>query len=517
MPIINRRTLIKSAAAGAALAALPRTAFAQTQRPRIVIAVPTQPDYADPVMLNNTPALRMLYNAYDALLRMDYNDNLALYPALAESWERIDAATVEFKLRPRVKFHDGSLMTSDDVVFSLSDERKLGPNGAGRTIAGQYQNNIAKVEAVDPLTVRVTTRIPDPATEKKLAAWSAQIVSRAAFNEAGSWDNWFAAPIGAGAYRIASNKKDVGLALESHDEYWGGLPPFARIEFRVVPESASRVNGLLAGDYDIISDVLPDQFGGIEPSSDLELVGGSISNLRVIIIDTTAPILSDARIRKSMSLAIDRQQIIDQLWAGRTTIPNGAQYAIFGDVYDASRPAPAYDPEQAKTLIAEAGYGGEPITYKLINNWYPNQALTAQVLVSMWKAVGLNVVLQPVENSGQIEITPPGCIYDNSLLPAWPDPTSMVWRQYGPGGGTYKLGVWKSEEYQSIGNAFRQSSDAAERKILQHRSLELIAEDVPFIILHNNGAFYAKRKNLAWAPYSALVMDFGPFNPAMRG
>lgn len=514
---LSRRTLMKGTAAGAAAAFLPTSLFAQSQRPSIVVAMPTQPDYPDPVMLNNTPALRSLNSVYDGLLRMEYLNDLKLAPAIAESWTRTGPTTIEFKLRPNVKFHDGSIVTTDDVVFSLSDAHVKGPGGNGQTVAKAYQATISKVEAPNATTIRITTRIPDPVLEQKLAAWSSQIVSRAAFEKAGSWEKWFAAPVGAGPYKIVRNQKDVGIIIESHDDYWGGLPPFKRVEFRVVPESSSRINGLLAGDYDIITDVLPDQFDTIEKTDNLELIGGGIPNVRTLTVDTSGPILSDVRIRRALSLAIDRQLIVEQLWHGRISVPNGAQYPSFGALYEADFPKPAYDPEQARKLVVEAGYQGEPIAYRLLNNWYPNQVATAQIMVEMWRAVGLNVVLQPVENFSQVERKPIHAIFDNSMLLAWPDPTGLVWRQFRQDGGpTYRLGVWDNPEFQQIGSAFENSTSLEERRKLQHRSLELIDREVPFVILHDNGIFYAKKKDVAWGPYPSLLMDFGPFNAATR-
>lgn len=513
---INRRTLMSSAAVVAAYAGLSRSGLAQPARPSIVVAMPTQPDYTDPVIQNNTPTLRTLYNAYDGLLRFDYNDDLVLLPGLAESWTRLDETTFEFKLRPNVRFHDGSELTADDVVFSLSDVRKQGPAGDGATVAGQYQRTIASVEAIDPSTVRLRTDGVDPVIEKKLASWTCQIVSRRAFEKAGSWDAWLKAPVGTGPYRVVENRRDVGLILESHDEYWGGRPPFQRIEFRVVPEGASRINGLLAGDYDVITDVLSDQFRTLESTSGIEIVGGPVLNLRILAIDTTGQWLSDRRIRQAMSLAIDREMIVQQLWAGRISIPNGPQYPIFGDVYDPDFPMPIYNSELAAQLVQESGYNGEPIPYRLLNNWYPNQVLTAQVLVEQWRSIGLNVVLHQVENFSQIYQKPNGSIWDESIVASWPDPTGLVWRQYGPGGGLHRQEIWKHDEFQAIGLKFQQSSDPVERRELQHRSLEILSEEVPFIVLHSNGGFYGKKAEVAWDAYPALPMDFGPFNPVTK-
>lgn len=514
---LSRRALmIGTAAVSVAAAVVPTQLFAQTQRRGLVIAIPTQPAQADPIMWNDTPSLRVTSNAFDSLLRLDYANNSQVKSALAESWRRVDAQTLEFKLRPHVKFHDGSELTAEDVVFSFSTTRTLGPGGKGQTVASQYQRSIRAVEAVDPMTVRITTNAPDAALEQKIAAWSCQIISKKAFNAAGSWEKWFEAPVGTGPYKIVWNKKDVGVLLASHDDYWGGIPPFSRLEFRVVPEAASRQNGLLAGDYDLISDVLPDQFEPISKAANLEIVGGSIPNLRVLVVDTTGPLLSDVRVRRAMTLAIDRQLIIDALWAGRVGVPRNAQYPVFGPLYDETEQAPEYNPDQARRLLAEAGYKGEPISYRLMNNWYPNQVLTAQTMIEMWRAVGLNVQIEMVENFSQAQKKPIHAIWDSSIIVSWPDPTALAWRVMGTGGAWQKLDIWRSDEYLQAGSRFEISADPAERKALHHKMLEIIRNEVPMIVLHDNGAFYGKKKDLAWAPYPSLIMDFGPFNSATK-
>lgn len=511
---LTRRSLILSTAIGLAAAAAPKPLFAQAARRSVVIAVPTQPNQLDPMLWYDTPSIRITSNAYESLLRLDYLHDSKVLPALASSWKRLDAKTVEFALRPGVKFHDGSVVTADDVVFSFSTTRTGGPGGKGQTVASQFQRTIKSVEAIDPMTIRITTSVPDAALEQKIAAWGCQIVSKKAFEAAGSWEKWFEAPVATGPYKVVWNKKDVGVLLAAHDDYWGGRPPFEKLEFRVVPEAASRLNGLSSGDFDLISDVLPDHVAEISKSDSLEVVGGSIPNLRVLVIDTTAPWLSDARVRRAMSFAINRKQIVDSLWGGLVDIPANAQYPAFGAVYDESQSIPEFNPDEARRLLAEAGYSGQPITYRLMNNWYPNQVLTAQIMLEMWRQVGLNVQIESVENVSQAQKKPIQAIWDNSILLSWPDPTALVWRVLQEGSSWNKLDVWKSPHYQQIGKQFETSTDPQERKALAHQMLEIIKQDVPIILLHNNGAFYGKRKELAWAPYPSLIMDFGPFNPA---
>ncbi|MBS7703050.1 ABC transporter substrate-binding protein [Chelatococcus asaccharovorans] len=514
MPNLTRRTFVRRAAAASAAALLSNPASAQDARRKVVVALPTQPAQIDPMIWNDTPSLRITSNVFESLLRFDYLNNSELKPALAEAWTRIDPLTVEFKLRPNVKFHDGSDVTAEDVVFSFSETRTKGPDGKAQTVASQYQRTIKSVEALDPRTIRITTSVADAALEQKIAAWGCQIVSKKAFDRAGSWAKWFETPIGTGPYRVVWNRKDVGVLLAAHDGYWGGRPPHESVEFRVVPEAASRQNGLLAGDYDLVSDVLPDQFDAMSGTGAFEVVGGSIPNLRVLVIDTTAPWLSDVRIRRAMSLALDRQLIIDSLWRGRIDVPRNAQYPAFGALYDDGQKAPAYDPEQARKLVAEAGYRGEPITYRLMNNWYPNEVLTAQIMLAMWQAVGLNVRIESVENISQAQKQPIQAFWDSSILLFWPDPTALYWRVAGENGSWTRLGIWKSEEFFAAGAKFERSTDAEERKALHHAMLEIIHDQVPIIQLHNNGAFYGKRRDFSWRPYPSLIMDFGPFNMA---
>lgn len=512
MSSISRREVVEAAAATVASCLLPQASLAQTRRRSLVVALPNRPGRLDPVLGNDTPSLRILSNVFDSLLRFDYAHDSALKPALASSWVRQDGRTVDFELRPNVVFHDGSVMTTDDVLFSFDQRRTSGPNGDGQTVAAQYQRTVEAVEKLGPSTIRIRTKSPDPAIEKKIAAWSCQIVSRKAFERAGSWENWLKAPIGAGPYRIADHQRDTSVTLVAHDAYWGGRPPFERIVFRIAPEAASRQNGLLAGDYDLVSDILPDQFSAIASARNLVVVGGPAVNVRVLVVDTTAPWLSDRRFRRALSLAIDRRLIVETLWAGRVDIPANMQYRDFGALYDTTAKAPGFDPAEARRLVKELGYSGEAITYRLMNNWYPNQVATAQILIDMWRDVGINVRIKSVENFSQAQQKPINAIWDSSILLSWPDPTALAWRLMGPGGGWNKLGVWKSNDYEAAGRVLEQSVDLEERKRANKRMLDIFEAETPLIILHDNGAFYGKKADLDWTPYRSPIMDFGPFN-----
>src|SRR5262249_38595205 len=161
----------------------------------------------------------------------DHARDMAMRPALAESWERLGARALKLNLRRGVTFHDGGPFTAADVAFSLGLDHLLGPGRAGQTIAMQTLEPIERVEIIDPFTVVVHSKGDDALLERRLAGWASEIVSKRAFEAAGSWDRWQAAPVGSGPYRLVEQRTDVRVLVAAHEGYWGGPAPFASVEF----------------------------------------------------------------------------------------------------------------------------------------------------------------------------------------------------------------------------------------------------------------------------------------------
>ncbi|MGZ9724171.1 ABC transporter substrate-binding protein [Rhizobium miluonense] len=512
----RRRILGAGAAAGLMSVAGLRIAAAQgADRHTLKIGMSGFPPAVEPALYVHTATRRIAPQMFDTLIAFEQNESMALRPALAERWERIDGKALRLFLRKGVTFHDGSPFTSADVAFSLSPEHLLGPGKSGKSTAMQTLDTIARVDIIDEHTVIVYAKNDDALLEKRLASWGAEIVSKSAFDAAGSWDKWISAPIGTGPYRIVRQKLDVNVILASHDHYWGGHPPFAGIEFRVIPELASRVNALSVGEVDFITDVSPDTFAEIAKKTNLEVAGGAVQNIRFLTIDKTDPILSKVGVRRALSLALDRKTFVEALWQDRVPVPNGFQFPSFGDGYIKDFPALAYDPDLARQLLKEAGYNGETITYKLLNDYYPNQLIGAQTMIEMWRAVGLKVEIQMMENFGQVQTKPVHAIYDSSSTAIFPDILAHAWREFGPSGTSPQVGIWSNQEFFDLGSKLKATADAQARRVLVRRMLEIIdRDDPPCIILHGSGQFYGKRKDLAWIPGQTLDLNFGPFNPA---
>src|SRR3546814_2934584 len=124
--------------------------------------------------------------------------------------------------------------------------------------------------------------------------------------------------------------------------------------------------------------------------------------LPISVFDKHHPQLVDPRIRQAVTHAIDRQAIVDSLWAGRTRVPAGLQWEFYGPMFVEGWTVPEFNLQKAKNLVKAAGYKGDPIPFRVLNNYYTNQVSTAQILVEMWRQAGLNVQIEMKENWQQI-------------------------------------------------------------------------------------------------------------------
>ena len=491
------------------------SAPASAEDREVVVAVQENPPQLAPVMIARNVAYRVLYSAYDTLLEIDYAGDFKVIPGLATAWRRIDDRTIELDLRPGVKFHNGEEMTVEDVVFTFSSAH-VGEGTPAFETSRSYLGTIEAAEAVDGDTVRIRSVEPDPVLELRLASWMTQIVSKKAFEAAGSYEAWLKAPVGSGPFKIVEFVPDEVIVLEAHEDYWQGKPEVDRLVFRVVPELSARIAGLAAGDYDVITEVTPDQINTIEDYEGVEVVGGSILNPRTLNFDMEHPVLKDVRIRRALSLAIDRELIVSTLWHGRVDVPNGHQFPAYGPLYDPDRPALRYDPDKARALIKEAGYDGTVIPYRIRANYYPAEVPTAEVLTQMWRSVGLNIDLQVKESWGQVYQDPSG-IGDVSDPALFPDPLASLWRLYGPNGWSAGQNSWSNPRFNELGQILATKTDVKVRRDAFQKMLDIYEwEDPPGTILHVLGQFYGVSSGLQWTPYPVAYMDFRARNASFK-
>lgn len=538
--MFNRREALLLSGAAAGLAVSPRIAVGQAEdRPSITIAVQkiVNSNTLDVLREQSNVGERVFFGSlWEPLIGRNLRSQLERIPMLATEWRRIDDATVEVSLRKGVIFHNGDEMTAEDVAFTFSRERMFADTQAKtRTTIKAFESiptpregkalppevpavarrawpDLARIDIVDRYTVRFVNASPDVTLEGRISRYGSDIMSRRGWEESASYLDWARKPITTGPYRVARFTPDVELLLEAHDAYWGGRPPLKSVRFVEAPEVASRVNGLLSGEYQFACDIPPDLISDIERNDAFEVQGGTILNHRLTVFDKNHPQLANPLVRRALTHAIDRQAIVDSLWAGRTVVPAGLQWPYYDDMFIADWTVPAYDPELATGLLKEAGYNGDAIPYRLLNNYYTNQNATAQILVEMWKAVGLNVQIESKENWSQIlERTPSRAIRDWSNSAPFNDPVSSIVNQHGPNGQQQQVGEYANDELNALSLVLETSTDRAARRRAFARMLQIAErEDPAYTVLHQNATFTAKPKAIKWRASPAFAMDFGP-------
>ena len=528
----------RSVLAGAAGVALPRFAIAQGDaRPSITIAVQkiSNSNTLDPLREQSNVGTRLSAFFIERLIDLDYQGQLQPVPGLATAWRRIDDRTVELDLRRGVKMHNGDEFTAADVVTSFGASRMFGgthPTSQGKTlpltgsivttrrtkdlpaeippVGRRFWPALDRIDVVDKYTVRFVNATPDVTMEGRLSTTASGVINARAFEEAASWLDYARAPIGSGPYKVREYRPDISLTLDAHEDYWGGRPPIRTIRLVEVPETSARINGLLTGEYQFACDLPPDQIAAVESHAGYEVQGGTIPNIRMTAFDKNLPALNDPKVRLAMATAIDRKSIVDTLWDGRTVVPAGLQWPFYDQMFVQGWTVPEYDPAKARDLLKQTSYKGDPIPYRLLNNYYTNQVADAQILVEMWQQVGINVEIGMKENWTQIyERGPTRGIRDWSNSASFNDPVSSIVSQHGPNGEQQQYGEWTNPEMNTLSYEMETSTDRPRRHAIFARMLQICErEDPAYTVLHQNATFTGKQKAAKWKAAPSFAMDF---------
>jgi peptide/nickel transport system substrate-binding protein len=368
-------------------------AAAQTLR----IGMQAPPSTLDPHWLLNLANTGALRNIYDTLVARDAS--MALQPGLAESWRVVDDTTWEFRLRPGVKFHDGTPLTSADVAASFQRVPNVPGNPNPYTL---YLTGVTGVEVVDDLTFRIRTSGPTPILPTNLT--QIFIVPRSVANLGNPEFNSGRAVIGTGPFRLGSWQTNDPLVLRRNESWWGGAVPWETASFTPIANDAARVGALLAGDVDFINNVPLQDTGRISGDRRFALFAGpSIYAVNVypdVDRDESPGIdaggrnpMKDVRVRRAMSLAINREGIARTIMEGfADPTDQPVPPFVFGAIAD--RPVPAANLDAARALLAEAGWGqGFGINLFCSPNRTPR---ICQAIAAAWTRIGIRTTVEVV-------------------------------------------------------------------------------------------------------------------------
>jgi peptide/nickel transport system substrate-binding protein len=476
-------------------------------RPDIVIAVQSLNDTHDPTDTYNI-AIPILTNLYDQLVVRDFGDSgldAAAAPGLAESWTQVSDLEWELTLREGVLFHDGTEMTADDVVFTLTSEERRNIDWAGMGAP------IVSAEAVDTYTVKVTTAFADAAFPARMQTYIGWVLPKAYYLDVGE-DEFGIAPIGTGPYYQSEFVPLDHLTLTAFDDYWGGTPPVNSITFVVVPELSSRIAGLLAGEYHIASGIPPDQMVIIEAAADLKVVGSMVDNFTALIFRSEHADRPEGNqdFRQALIYGLDRAQLTEALWSGLTEHPNGTQFRAFGEFYDPDFAGIEYDLTMAEDLLARSGYDGEEIRIQYLKGYFPVFDQAMEFALQSWTDLGVNVILEPLESWTLFN-------YDVAALSSTSysaDITDASWlytRFFDPAAWIVQSGAHTpTEDELALGLVLQSGTDAAERQDAYDSLLASWEEKALIISFWYQYYAYGMRNEVEIIPYSNFGLDFRP-------
>ena len=338
--------------------------------------------------INNTPSTisKSIYNAvYNTLVERDVPTN-EIIPALAESWEMTSPTEYSFKLREGVKFHDGSDFTSADVKFTL--DRAKEQSGTASKISF-----IDSVETDGDFGVKIKLAAENMDFLEILTDPSLSIVSKTAFETLGDEEG---IQQGTGPYKYKEWNQGSYLDLEANEDYWGGAPVTKELRLQYISESNSRLVAVQSGEMDFIQDPPMTELPAIQANDSLKLITYPSASMEFLFFNTKMAPMDNPKVRKAIELALNRQDIVDGVFLGNATADNNVMHS--SNAYYSDIEAPEQNIEEAKKLLAEAGYeNGLELT--LISNTNADSQAICTIVQAMLAEAGITVKYEPLENA----------------------------------------------------------------------------------------------------------------------
>jgi peptide/nickel transport system substrate-binding protein len=457
----------------------------------------------DPQAVDDGESAHVIENIFDGLVTFALGST-EIVPALAERWETSpDGLEWTFHLRSGVKFHDGTPFDAEAVVFTFRrflDEKGplLPPEVPYRSY---FADAIVAVEAKDPSTVLFRLKEAYAPFLPNLCMFSAGIVSPAAVKASGGAE-FGKHPVGTGPFRFQEwNVGEKKITLLRNESWWHGRPALDRVVFTTIPDNNARLSALRSGSCNWMDGLNPEDLEACRRDARLKVWTAPAPNVGYLAMNVLRKPFDDVRVRRAVSLAIDRKKLVEALYFGAGLpavhpMPPG----ILG--YDASVPLPSPDPAKAKALLAEAGFPGgfdtELFSMPNPRPYFPNPQKIAQVLKSDLEGVGIRATINPVGDWAAYLDAVQNAKHPMCML-GWTgdngDPDNFLSTFFSaacarPGPGALGVAFWVDPRMQDLLRRGNRELDPAKRAAVYRDALALVREEVPLVpIAHAEQVF----------------------------
>jgi peptide/nickel transport system substrate-binding protein len=499
----------------------PTTPAAQGEVDAATWATYREVNTLDPIFAFDYPENTVIYSMCESLLYQQPDGTIA--PGIT-SLTRPDDVTMVFTVRDGVTFWDGTPLTADDIVFSL--QRQMDPALGG--FYGAAFARVASITATAPNEVTITLSQPDYFLEGELASTPGIIVSKAFVEAEGAS---FGTPDGGtmctGPFQFDSWSVGDRLSVSKYDDYWNGAPKVGAIEFVGVPDENTLTSGLLSGDIDGSYVPAVSTIDRLASDAAVTVNEGPSFASAALIISNLQGTLSDVNVRQALSMAIDRQGVIDAAFQGKASLPraiaNTGTYGyapdVFWEAWDAL-PEPTQDIEAAKAMVEAAGATGKPLVLATSNELAP-VATMANAVKAAAEDIGLTVELRPVSAANYVNlfIDPSaregidGFVTVN--YPDYADPAAL-YATFALPDGSQNFSGYSNDEVTALFDEARTTADPAARATLVTQVQAILQQDLPWIGLANPDTVLVTSADLTGAPSSFTYM-FSPWPAGLGG
>ncbi|NJO43503.1 MAG: ABC transporter substrate-binding protein [Cyanobacteria bacterium CRU_2_1] len=496
----------------------------------LVFGSPGDPKSLEPGNVEDGNSLYVQQQIYDRIV--DYKDgSTELEPALATEWSASDDnLTWTFKLREGVKFHDGTEFNAEAIKVNFErwwdPNHPLGFRDAGKTYAiweglfGGYKGDedslLQAVNTPDEYTVEFVLKQPFAAFPAAIGSAYFGIASPTAIEQAGA-DYGIAGSqaIGTGPFKFVEWRTGDRIVLEANPDYWNGAPKSQEVVFRFITEPASRLAELRAASIDFTVDIAPDQLSELQSDANLKEVRRPPFNVGYLALNPSYEPLAKKEVRQAIAMALNRKQIVDSFWSGLATSDGQFMPSSLKQYQDANLGDYEYNPDQAKQMLADAGYpNGFPLElwYMPVSRpYFPTPKPIAEAFAADLQAVGIQVTLNTKDWAAYLDdrYKPPG--YQAFML-GWTgdygDPDNFMYYHFGPG-GTKDLGNWENPEVFRLLEEARQESEESERAKLYAQAEKIIFDEALRVPIVHSEPLLAQRANLiGWTPSPLSTESF---------
>jgi peptide/nickel transport system substrate-binding protein len=470
----------------------------------------------DPHSQNEGLTNAMNGQVYETLMRRD--KKLNLIPSLATEWKQIDTLTWQFRLRPNVKFHDGSTMTADDVVFSA--DRAKHANSQIRV----YANQIGTARKIDNLTVefkltQVNPIFLDHANTVQIMnkAWSEKnnAVNPQNFKEK---EEKFTAlnANGTGPFRLISRQPDVKTVYKAFEGWWGKREGnVSSVTYTPIKSDATRVSALVSGEIDFILDPPPQDLERLEKTANTKVVNGVENRIIFIGMDQARDELlysnvkgknpfKDKRVRQALYQSIDIETMKTRLMRNQAFPTGGITVSPLGAFNDPTiEKRLPFDVAAAKKLMADAGYPqGFEVTLHCPNNRYINDERICQALAAMWAQIGVKIKLEAAPRAihfprlEKLDTSMYMLGWGGAITDAETTLTPVLRNRAAGGIGDYNYGNYKNDKLDAAAAASSKEPDPKKRKELILTALKAHNDEINHLPLHRQVIPWATRANI---------------------